>query len=209
PLQTIPFELFVTSYEPAERAAFESRKALADGSAAQPYLGEYAGLQYLAARHRFAYLPSLSSLASQRLYPKRASVAKLELVAFADPMFNPEGDRTMPSATIKALARLNVGLGRTEDGAPSIPRLAETADEAKEIARVLGGRSQIYTGAEAQERVAKAGELRTARFVLFATHGFLGGEYLASDLPSEDADARRSLARSHNAQPALALTLVG
>jgi CHAT domain-containing protein len=64
-------------------------------------------------------------------------------------------------------------------------------------------------GDEAQERVAKSNvDLRSARFVLFATHGFLGGEYIASDLPVEDGEIRRAHARTQ-AQPALALTLVG
>jgi CHAT domain-containing protein/Tfp pilus assembly protein PilF len=208
PLQTIPFEFFVSRYGASERAAFEQRKELADGSLAQPYLGEYAALDYLSARHRFAYLPSLSSLASQRLYPKRSSIAKLNFVAFADPVFSAEGTRTMTSETMKALAQLNVGFGKTAGGAPSIPRLAETADEAKEIAQVLGGTTKIYVGDEAQERVVKSGDLRNARFVLFATHGFLGGEYLASDLPTEDGGERRAHLRTQ-AQPALALTLVG
>ena len=44
---------------------------------------------------------------------------------------------------------------------------------------MLGGKSELYIGAEAQERTAKDGDLRTARFVLFATHGFLGGEFLS------------------------------
>jgi CHAT domain-containing protein len=48
--------------------------------------------------------------------------------------------------------------------------------------------------------------------VLFATHGFLGGEYVASDLPVDEAEARRMAASAktgQQAQPALALTLVG
>jgi CHAT domain-containing protein len=90
---------------------------------------------------------------------------------------------------------------------PVLPRLAETADEAKEIAGVLGGASQLYVGEQAQERAAKSGSLREARFVLFATHGFLGGEFVASDLPLEGGGAPRA-ARSQ-AQPALALTLIG
>ena len=208
PLQTIPFELLVSAFGSEERAAFERRKALADGSAAHPYLEEYAGLAYLAAKHHFAYLPSLSALASQRLYPKRSSLAQIELVAFADPVFAPQGARTMPDETMKALARLNVGFGRTPSGTPSIPRLAETAEEAKDIARVLGGKAELYIGEQAQERAAKAGALRAARFVLFATHGFLGGEYLASDLPPEEGETRRAPPRAQ-AQPALALTLVG
>src|SRR6185436_3909918 len=95
PLQTIPFEFFVTSYSDAERTAFERAKDDADGSAARPYLAEYASLPYVSNRHRFAYLPSLASLASQRLYPKVKTASKFELVAFADPMFNPEGGRSM------------------------------------------------------------------------------------------------------------------
>jgi CHAT domain-containing protein/Tfp pilus assembly protein PilF len=207
PLQTIPLEFLVTRYGASERDAFEEAKRVGDGSAERPYLGEYARLRYLGTEFRFAYLPSLAALVSQRLYPKRGALAKLDLVAFADPVFTPDQARPMPGATQKALAQLNVGFG-SADGLPQIPRLAETAEEAKEIASVLGGSHQLYIGEQAQERIAKAGELRGARYVLFATHGFLGGEYLASDLPLEEGEARRAVARPQ-AQPALALTLVG
>jgi CHAT domain-containing protein len=207
PLQTIPFEFLVASYGDAERGAFESAKAESDGTAQRPYLGEYAGLDYVGRRMRFAYLPSLSALASQRLYPKRPNPGKLDLVAFADPLFAPDAQNTMTGQTIKALTQLNVGGFGRAGGTPVIPRLAETADEAGEIARVLGGTNQLYIGASAQEKVAKSGDLRGARFVLFATHGFLGGEYLGSDLPLEEGEVRRTVARS--GQPALALTLVG
>jgi CHAT domain-containing protein/Tfp pilus assembly protein PilF len=208
PLQTIPLEFFVTAYGDAERGAFERVKNASDGSAERPFLAEYANLPYLGRKHRFAYLPSLSSLASQRLYPKTKSIPKFELVAFADPVFNPDSTHAMTGETMKALTQLNVGFGKSAGGAPAIPRLAETADEAKEIARVLGGATQLHIGDGAQERVAKSGDLRSARFVLFATHGFLGGEFIASDLPVEEGETRRALARTQ-AQPALALTLVG
>jgi len=209
PLQTIPFELFVTSYSAAERETFERVKAEADGTQPRPYLGEYRGLEYVGRKFRIAYLPSLSALTSQRLYPKRAARGKLDLVAFADPMFAPDAQHLMPDATIKALAQLNVGglAKKGQGGAPVIPRLAETADEANEIARVLAGNSELYVGAAAQEKVAKSGDLRTARFVLFATHGFLGGEYLSSELSEDENEERR--AKRVQAQPALALTLVG
>jgi len=206
PLQTIPFEPLVATYSAADRAAFERAKEAADGSARRPYLGEYAGLDYAGRHHRFAYLPSLSALTSQRLYPKRASLGQLDLVAFADPVFTPDAQHKMTGETVKALTQLNVGGFGRAAGGPVIPRLAETAEEANEIARVLGGKSLLYIGDAAQEKVAKSADLRTARFVLFATHGFLGGEYLGSDLPSE-GEARR--ATRTQAQPALALTLVG
>jgi CHAT domain-containing protein/Tfp pilus assembly protein PilF len=209
PLQTIPFELLVARYGTEERAKFQRTKDEADGSAQHPYLGEYAGLDYAARHYRFAYLPSLSALTSQRLYPKPSTRGQLDLVAFADPMFAPDAQHPMPSDTRKALAALNVGgFRRTAGATPVIPRLAETAEEAKEIARVLGGKSRLYIGEAAQESVAKSADLRSARFVLFATHGFLGGQYLDSDLPEDGALAPRESSRAQ-AQPALALTLVG
>ncbi len=202
PLQTVPFELMLTAFSEQEKRTFEETKRASDGSAQRPFLAEYGGLAYLGAQHRFAYLPSLSALASQRLYPKRGAIARLELVAFADPVFASTGASAMGASTLKALAALNVGV-------PRIPRLPETADEAKDIAGVLGGAHRLYIGGEAQERVAKSGALREAKFVLFATHGFLGGEFLASDLPAEEsADAPREAPRAAG-QPALALTLVG
>jgi len=214
PLQTIPFELFVKSFDADQRVAFQRTKEAADGSAARPYLAEYAPLPYLGRTLRFAYLPSLSSLASQRLYPKRAALSRVELVAFADPIFTADSKRGMAEGTQKALAQLQVPFAKgSSGGSPEIPRLAETALEAKEIARVLGGSSRLYVGDQAQEKTAKsAPELRSARFVLFATHGFLGGEYVATDLPVEEAEARRLAAAAkggQQAQPSLALTLVG
>ena len=208
PLQTIPFEFLVASYSAAERAAFGSAKADADGSEQRPYLAEYGALDYAGRNNRFAYLPSLSALTSQRLYPKRATPVRFDLVAFADPVFAPDATHAMPAATVKALSQMNVGFGRSAGGVPNIPRLAETAEEANEIARVLGGRTQLYVGDAAQEKVAKSGDLRGARFVLFATHGFLGGEYLGSDVAMEEGETRRPAGRAR-AQPALALTLVG
>jgi CHAT domain-containing protein len=134
-------------------------------------------------------------------------------VAFADPIFNADATRAMPRDTQQALAQLHVPFAKTGSGAPNIPRLAETAEEAKEIARALGGTTRLYVGDQAQESTVKgASDLRSARFVLFATHGFLGGEYVASDLPVEESDARRLAASAKGgsqAQPSLALTLVG
>jgi CHAT domain-containing protein len=207
PLHTIPFEFMVTRYGAAERAEFETLRSTTDGTAQRPWLAEYARLEYLGNKSRFAYLPSLASLASQRLYPKRGGVAGLDLVAFADPLFAPSAERAMGAPTAKALTGLNLGFARSSDGSPLIPRLAETADEAKEIANVLGGANRLFIGERAQERIAKSGELRSARFVLFATHGFLGGEFVASDVPAEEGETRRS--SRPQGQPALALTLVG
>ena len=209
PLHTLPFELMVGRYGEQQRAAFEGEQRLGDGSAERPYLAEYGKLAYVGEQYRFAYLPSLSALASQRLYPKPRSKPGTELVAFADPDFDSEGGKRMSSATQKSLGQMNLAFAHTAAGVPIVPRLRETALEAKEIAAVLGGESRLFVGERAQERVVKQGELRDARFVLFATHGFLGGEFVPSDQPVAEGDAPRAQGPRTQGQPSLALTLVG
>ena len=212
PLHTIPFELFVVRYGAADQQAFRLARDSSDGSAEHPFLIEFAPLEYLGKTQRFAYLPSLSALASQRLYPKPRAVRLRELVAFADPDFTPQArsGKSVGSSTRAMLEALGIA-GSGRDGVPVIPLLRETAEEAKEIATILGGTSSIYTGDRAQENSAKFGELSGARYVLFATHGFLGGEFLpaAEALPEGAVPAVPRAPRRSPAQPALALTLVG
>jgi CHAT domain-containing protein/tetratricopeptide (TPR) repeat protein len=209
-LQTIPLELFVTRWGVVEQQAYQAARDVNTGSAGRPFLGEYALPEYLGKQHRFAYLPSLSALSSQRLYPKPTVPHARELVAFADPDFEPGTGKAFSAATRSLLDALGSSVPRARDGTPALPRLKETAEEAREIAELLGGSSLLYIGDQAQERRAKQGELRNARVVLFATHGFLAGEFLAS---TDSADAAlpqgaRAAPRT-GAQPALALTLVG
>ena len=56
--------------------------------------------------------------------------------------------------------------------------------------------------------MTKAGELKNSRYVLFATHGFLGGDFLHGADSATDPGAGAARAKS-GAQPSLALTLVG
>ena len=208
PLLTVPLELLVTHYGPAEQQAFESARAASDGSAEWPFLGEYGALAYLGKEHRFAYLPSLSALASQRLYPKPYAGTRRELTAFADPIFSPPPGQRYSPATLTALGLLAGNYRVGKDGLPDIPRLRETASEASSIAQILGGSNRMFIGAEAQESMAKSGELRNSRYVLFATHGFLGGEFLPGTDPAADHAAGAARAKG-GAQPSLALTMAG
>lgn len=171
PIQTLPLEMLVTRYGPAEQAAFAAKR-----KSGQPFLGEYATLSYLGERQRFVYLPSLASLPSQRLYPKPDEGYDRELVSFADPVFGNEGG-TYSAATRSALLQVS----RSVAGSGSmiqIPRLPETADEAKEIAHTLGGKTDLYLRDKAQEHTVKTLDLKHARYLHFATHGLLGGEFL-------------------------------
>ena len=67
------------------------------------------------------------------------------------------------------------------------------------------------TRRDAQEKRAKSGLLKDARYVLFATHGFLGSDFLQHLDYGADAEGARAggANRGALAQPALALTLTG
>ncbi len=212
PLYTLPFELMVTRYGNEERAKFDSLRRAGNGSAANPFFGEYAALPFAGDAHRFTYLPSLAALASQRTNPKPPARYSRQLVAFADAVFGGE-DGQPASYNPQTRTLLGVLAATLPAGGARIPRLAETAAEAREVAAILGGETTVLMRGDAQEKRAKSGILKDARFVLFATHGFLGGDFLQNiDIAS---DAEGVVARSGTpnkgalAQPALALTLTG
>ena len=222
-LLTLPLEMLVPRWEEEDRRRFAAERATN-----RLLLNEYATLSYLGQRYRFAYLPSLSALASQRQYAKARPAYERELVSFADPAFGNESG-TYGEAT-RALLQTLAGNVRSSQRI-SIPRLPETADEAREIARVLGGKSDLFLRANAQERTAKTIDLKKTRFLHFATHGLLGGEFLLvkqSDTDEDEdgaEDNRRNLGvtavsapqvvappterRQSGGQPALVLSLVG
>jgi CHAT domain-containing protein len=221
PLYSLPLELLVTQYGGTERQTFTRTRQAADGSSAKPLLGEYAGVSYLGDRYRFSYLPSLAALVSQRQYPKPAVTMARKLVAFADPIFGSEaqpGSDKTPSrgysdATTKNLQLLIRSVGR--DGSSLLPRLPETAEEVTAIAQSLGDKNPLYLRDKAQEHTAKTLNLNGVSYLLFSTHGLLGGEFLQvveelkkPEFLSTDRPIRRAPLQER-AQPALALTLVG
>ncbi len=171
PIHTLPLEMLVTRYGDRESQAFAKAR-----NAGEIQFGEYAGLPWLGDSYRFAYLPSLAALATQRLYPKRGVGYDRELVSFADPVFEQEGGAGYGDATRGSLAVLARAV--RGQGSISIPRLPETADEARDIAQTLGGRNDIFLRDKAQEKTAKTLDLKTTRYLHFATHGLLGGEFL-------------------------------
>ncbi|MEK7816090.1 MAG: CHAT domain-containing tetratricopeptide repeat protein [Pseudomonadota bacterium] len=227
PIHTLPLEMLVTRYGDKDQQTFAAAR-----KAGEIMFSEYATLAYLGDSYRFAYLPSLAALSTQRLYPKRGAGYDRELVSFADPVFENEGGGGVGEATRGALAVLARSVRGQET--ISIPRLPETADEAREIAKTLGGRNEIFLRDKAQEKTAKTLNLKTTRYLHFATHGLLGGEFLqvkesakgsendyllpdertrtlavvaASGKPEDTAAEPAQAAR--RGQPALVLTLVG
>ena len=212
PLYTLPFELMVTRFGNEERAKFDAARAAGNGSAEKPFFAEYATLPFAGQMHRFSYLPSLAALASQRTNPKPPARYNKQLVAFADAIFGGE-DGAPASYNPQTRTLLGVLAATLPGGGARIPRLAETAMEAREVAAIVGGDTSVLTRFDAQEKRAKSGILKDARYVLFATHGFLGTDFLQNiDLT---LDAEGVVARSGTpnkgalAQPALAMTLTG
>lgn len=172
PLYTLPLGMLV------ERFGEEEQRRFAADRAAGPPFAEYASLAYLGERFRISYLPSAASLLALREAPPWRKRYAEQLVAFADPRFTSSGGSPLP---------LRGGL------AP----LPETAEEARRIAGILDGtHTRLLIGEAAQEYAAKQATMADARYVLFATHGLLGGEFV------EETEAAAQ-------QPALALSMAG
>lgn len=194
PLHTLPLEMLVTRWEDTDRQAFAAARAQG------PLLGEYGTLPYLQARYHFAYLPSLSTLVSKRLYQPAPPAYTTSLVTFADPQF--DLGQTPANGWLDTLLSRSY---RKVQQRIEIPRLPETAQEARSIAALLGGNSRIYLEQDAQEHTLKQLDLSGTRYLHFATHGLLGGEFAAIKTALDGSEA----AASQRPQPALLLALSG
>ena len=138
-----------------------ARKAAADGSAQRPYLGEYCRPRLRRrASLRFAYLPSLSALTSQRLYPKRAAARQARPGGVRRPDVHARCARTpCRGATLKALAhaqrrrlRPRRATARRRSRAWPKPPTRRTRSRA-----CWAARAQLYIGDAAQEKHGQVG----------------------------------------------------
>ncbi len=212
---TLPLEMLVTRYTTEDRSRFEAER-----QAGKLLFNEYATLSYLGERFQFAYLPSLSALASQRSYAAPRSAYERNLVSFADPVFEREGGASGRApgtdAAVRSLMRRNA------NGRVGIQRLPETADEARDIASAVGEKTDLFLRDRAQEHSIKTADLKGTRFLHFATHGLLGEEFLqlkldaidegmaaAAEAPARIKQPATASPRAAVGQPALVLSLVG
>jgi len=176
-LFTLPFEALVDG----DPQAFQ-------GAPAGPYLGEYATLHYLIDQpYLITYLPSASALRSLRQFPKPPSdQPPRTLVAFADPIFSPEQEGEQVSQESHLTRQI-----LTCAGAGDLRPLPQSAEQAQIICDKLQGRKEdLYLQRRATEENVHRPDLQVAHYLLFSTHGLLGG-----DFPGV-------------AEPALALTLI-
>lgn len=224
PLYTLPMEMLVKRWGEADQKAFAAKRK-AD-------LSQFGTLDYAGAHWRFSYLPSLAALAIQRASVEKPVKKPLKnsfshnLLAFADPVFE-RADQTQ-TAAMRAVSQ---DLGGLRGDRVSIPRLPETADEVAAVAKILGGENSLYLREAAQESQVKKNDLTQSRYLHFATHGLLGGEFArlkgyVGEIDDMPVGAPKGAKRMRNisvvedeagapakppvkGQPALVLTLVG
>ena len=200
-LYTLPFEALID--EPVDLKTFENRRKLGKNGQ-KSFLGEYAILSYLVDEYTITYLPSVSVLRSLRQNKKPGYGQWTKpIIAFADPIFSPEQIEQADEQEIKEKGIQVKGISKEtalttqiitrSTGSNRLKRLEASAEEAKAIAKEVKGKiKDIYLREQATEENVHQAELKAARYLLFSTHGLLGGEFIGGV-----------------AEPALALTLVG
>lgn len=158
----------------------------------------YRAVPWLSRSHAVSVLPSVSSLAALRRLPP-APTSRRSFVGFGDPWFskkqvlaakgNPHANPAKSAAlTDRGLLAVR-GMPMRLRAAPlvedvesaslaTLPRLPDTADEIKGIARVLGAdlAQDVFTGARANESRVRSMELSGYKVIAFATHGLVPGD---------------------------------
>ena len=152
----------------------------------------YRRVPWLGRSYAITLLPSVTSLSTLRDSKRAAGGDQRPFIGFGDPFFN----RTQmgePGPSLASASRSGGGLvlrhpialrssPKTRRAASAdisrLPRLPETADEVRSIARSMGAASDgtVYLGAEASEERVKSEDLSQYRVVAFATHGLMAGD---------------------------------
>ncbi len=193
-LYTLPFEALVDEEVDTE-VFLAQREKWEKGEDAMH--SEYGTLHYLIDSLTLTYLPSASVLRSLRTYAKSGyGNWETPLVAFADPIFGKEdaedSDKGLSQRGIVRIAENSLEQPAQSSGRMQLKRLRQTASEAIAISDILdSSKDDIYLRGDASEENVHNARLGRARYILFATHGFLGGEF------------------NGMTEPTLALTLVG
>ena len=179
PLQSLPFGMLVTA--PAAEIKTDA---------------DYRKVPWLIKKHAFSVLPSVSSIQAFRQFAKTQQ-AKGAFVGFGDPVLGTESHLTRGARAKLDVAGVfrNVGAG-TGTGAAGradiadvdfirgTPSLPETADELRNMARILkADASSVWLQGQATETRVKTMDLSRYRTLAFATHGVLAGQISGAGEP--------------------------
>ncbi|MDO8933836.1 MAG: CHAT domain-containing protein [Rhodocyclaceae bacterium] len=155
------------------------------GRSAVPFAG-YKAVPWLMNTMAVAQLPSVAALTSLRKLPP-GDVSRRAFVGFGDPLFSTAQARdagvalaVAPLATRGGFRLRNAPHTAKADsaGLALLPRLPDTNDEIREIAKVLGAdpAEDIYLQTRATETAVREMDLSKRRVVMFATHGLVPGD---------------------------------
>jgi CHAT domain-containing protein/tetratricopeptide (TPR) repeat protein len=193
PLTSLPFQLLVLEDAPPVLGTKD--------------IAAYRNVKWLITRHAVSILPSVASLRALRSVGVRSASLK-PLVGFADPVFGKEAEAAaeQPSHDRSPVRNLRTGnytnfwtgvaIDRAQLSA-ALPRLEETADELKAVAKAVGApATDIFLRNQASETKVKSLPLGDYRIVYFATHGLVAGDVkgvaepsLALTIPQNATDA--------------------
>jgi CHAT domain-containing protein len=163
-----------------------------------PTFAAYRAVPWLARSHAVAMIPSASSLLTLRHLPA-ASPLRDRLVGFGDPLFSSEQAAQADAAEEPRDVRIAMRGGRRliRRSAPkldglqhatlaSLPRLPDTAEELRSVARALAVDPDrtLHLGKEANEQAIRQIDLSRYRVVMFATHGLVPGELDGLEQPA-------------------------
>ncbi|MEJ0069151.1 MAG: CHAT domain-containing protein [Pseudomonadota bacterium] len=146
----------------------------------------YKTVPFLARQVAITQLPSVATLPTLRALPA-ASASRKPFVGFGDPLFNPQQPSQPQLGEAGALTTRGIKLKlrsvpKTEQSNSAdlamLPRLPDTADEMRSIARALNADpdKDVFLGAAANEHTVETMDLGDRRVIAFATHGLVPGD---------------------------------
>ena len=170
PLGQLPFSLLVT----AKAEVKDGNRALFSG---------YKDVPWLIRSHSVTTLPTVGAMMAPRAV-SRPDSKRRSFVGFADPWFNAAQAAIAKRQPQLAAAKIRPGdtgillravprLGnQPHPRLGDLPRLPQTAEEIRGIARWLGAdpKRDIFTGRRSNEQMVKSMDLTPYRVVAFATH---------------------------------------
>lgn len=156
------------------------------GKQGEPFAA-YRSVPWLARQIAIEQLPSVTALASLRRLPERKA-AQPSFIGFGDPLFSTQQAKSA-GATIAAPTLASRGIPLKRRNVPNLagvesaelamlPRLPDTGEEVREIARALKAdpAKDVFLNADANEKRVLETDLAHRRVVMFATHGLVPGD---------------------------------
>jgi CHAT domain-containing protein len=164
-LQSLPFGLLATKPMPKIKRTQDYRQ-----------------VDWLAKRYAISVLPAVSSLKALRYFAKEKP-GEEPFAGFGDPLLGEGDGDVLPARGVLRKVSLQRGIANANDLRMQ-PRLPDTADELKALARTLNaGDDALWLQDRATEGNVKKLSLKHYNTLAFATHGVLAGEITGTSEP--------------------------